>query len=85
MTRYRQLTQSMEKQNEEPEFEELDFNKPDFVFTPNGMHEWRQQGYYIVCKSCELEHAAFIGSEHLLIGIKEDGQPLLKKRIELGN
>ena len=64
----------------EPIQESLDFSKPDYVFTPNENHEWRQQGPYVVCKSCEIEHAVFIGMEKILIGLDEKGRPLLKKR-----
>jgi hypothetical protein len=66
-------------QNEEL-YEDLDFNKPTFEFNPKGNHEWRQQGPYIICKSCELEHASWIGMERILIGINEKGQPILKRR-----
>lgn len=78
MMQLRQLT-NMEKQNDEPEFEELDFNKPDYVFTPNGIHEWRQQGPYLVCKSCELEHATYVGIDKQLIGIDGQGEPIMKE------
>lgn len=67
----------------EPVLENLDFNNPDFKFIPDGAHEWRQQGFYIVCFSCPLQHASWIGRKHILVGIK-DGQPVLKTRKELG-
>lgn len=66
--------------NEEPITETLDFSKPDFVFTPNENHEWRQKGYFIVCKSCEIMHAVFIGPEKIMVGLDEKGKPLFKKR-----
>lgn len=69
-----------EDEKEQPEIEVLDFNKPDYSFTPSGNHDWRQQGYYLVCKSCELEHAVFIGPDKLLTGFNEDGSPILKLR-----
>lgn len=76
------------KENEEeviePKIEEASFEHPSFKFIPNGHHEWRQQGPYLVCKSCSLEHAIWIGRKHLIVGIKEDGTPLLKTRTELG-
>lgn len=72
----------METQNEEikddSEQEVLDFTKPDFTFTPQGNHEWRQQGPYLVCKSCELEHAVFVGISKQMVGISDDGKPILK-------
>jgi hypothetical protein len=69
---------SMEEKNER-ETEVLDFNKPDFSFIPKGVHEWRQQGYYLVCKSCDLEHAVWIGNNRILIGINDKG-PILERR-----
>lgn len=64
--------------------EQLDFTKPDFSFIPKGNHDYKQRGYYLVCKSCDIEHGTFVGSEKILVGIKEDGQPILKTRKELG-
>src|SRR4030042_369476 len=69
------------KQNENREETELqNFDKPDFVFLPKGNHDWRQQGYYIVCKSCEIEHASWVGPKKILVGLDEKGQPLFKNR-----
>lgn len=78
--------QEEKENNEEEKVEEelLDFDKPDFVFIPKGLHEWRQQGFYLVCKSCELQHAVWIGMDKIMVGIKSDGTPILKNRKELG-
>lgn len=59
----------------------LNFDNPSYSFVPKGYHEWRQRGPYCVCVSCELEHAIYIGMDKLLIGIDEQGQPILEKRI----
>lgn len=65
--------------NEEEKLEEtLDFTKPDYVFNPNGNHDWRQQGPYIICKSCEIEHATWVGIDKQMVGIDEKGLPILK-------
>ena len=69
-----------EEQKNERETEVLDFNKPDFSLIPKGVHEWRQQGYYLVCKSCDLEHAVWIGNNRILIGINDKGEPILERR-----
>lgn len=66
--------------DEEYESEILNFEEPDFVFEPNERHEWRQQGPYLVCKSCQLEHAVYIGMEKILVGLDNYGQPILKVR-----
>lgn len=78
-----QETQQMKNEEEkEDEFESelLNFNEPDFKFIPNERHEWRQQGPYLVCKQCQLEHAAYIGMEKLLVGIDDNGQPIFIDR-----
>ena len=66
------------------ESEVLDFTKPDFTFTPAGHHIWVQRGYYLVCKSCELEHGVYIGPNKMLIGENDKGEPILKLRKDLG-
>ena len=58
------------------------YEKPDFIFTPNEHHEWRQESVYLICKSCELIHAAYIGIDKILIGLNEQGQPILKNKDE---
>jgi len=64
--------------------EVLDFNKPDYVFVPKGNHDWRQQGYYLVCKSCELQHAIYVGPDKIMVGMDEKG-PILKERKDIEN
>ena len=61
--------------------EVLNFDNPSFSFVPKGYHEWRQRGPYAVCTSCELEHALYIGMDQTLIGIDEQGQPILKRKV----
>jgi hypothetical protein len=70
----------MDQQNEQEMQEQLDFSQPDFVFQPKEQHDWRQQGPYLVCKSCEIEHAVFIGTEKIMVGLNESGQPIFKNR-----
>ena len=73
--------------NEEPteviEGESLDLNNPVFSFTPSGRHTYRQEGPYLICKSCELHHAVFIGPDKLMVGEDEKGLPIIKKRSEV--
>jgi hypothetical protein len=66
-----------EKNGEETET--LDFTNPDYVFIPKGNCKWRQQGYYLVCKSCEITHAVWIGPDKIMVGEDEKG-PILKPR-----
>ncbi len=66
--------------NGEQEGEILDFTKPDFTFIPKGNHEWRQEGPYLVCYSCQLKHAVYIGMNKMMVGIDKTGMPILKNR-----
>ena len=72
-----------EEIEEEPIQENIDFNKPDYKYTPPPNHEWRQKGYYLVCYSCEIQHAVWIGPDKIMVGINEKGSPILKTRKEL--
>jgi hypothetical protein len=76
--------QDNQQKNEEEVVQELDFTKPDFIFLPKGRHIYRQQGYFIVCSSCDLTHAVFIGKDRVMVGEDSGGQPILKKRKEVG-
>lgn len=75
--------------NEEDQIEEnieqLDFNNPSFRFIPEGRHTYRQEGGYLVCKSCTLHHAVWVGMERLMVGESPDGTPILKLRTELNS
>jgi len=42
-------------------------------------HQWVQRGPYLVCRSCPIEHAVYIGMNVRLIGFKDNGRPILKK------
>jgi len=79
-------TQTNEEVKEEikPIIEEANFDKPDYIFIPKGNHVWRQEGYYLVCSSCDLIHATFIGPNKVMVGMDEKNNPILKTRKELG-
>ena len=64
----------------EPLVETVDFNNPSFIFVPKETHNWRQKGFFIECRSCDITHAVYIGPEKLLVGIEKDGTPLFKNR-----
>lgn len=76
----------MENEEKELEGEQeiLDFNKPSFQFIANESHEYRQRGPYLICKSCEIEHATYVGMEKIMVGINKDGKPIMKTRKQLG-
>ena len=64
------------KNEEQP----YNFDNPEFVFTPKGFHNWKQEGPYICCRSCDVEHAIWIGMEKIMVGIDDEGRPILKPR-----
>lgn len=78
------MNQHDEKDGIQEATEDLDFNKPNYVFNPPGNHTYRQMGYYLVCKSCELSHAIWIGADRIMVGVDNEGRPVLKKRSEIG-
>ena len=67
----------MEKQNEE---ETLNFDQPTYRFTPKEFHDWRQQGPWLVCRSCDLTHSIHVGVDKILVGLDKKGKPIIKKR-----
>lgn len=46
----------------------------------NTRHAWRQKGIWVYCKSCEHEHGFYVGVKKQLVGISEDGKPMLIDR-----
>lgn len=48
----------------------------------NTKHTWRQKGVWLVCKSCEMQHAVYLGMAKIMVGEKEDGTPILANRGE---
>jgi hypothetical protein len=43
-------------------------------------HEWRQRGVYLVCISCEQEHGVHIGTKKMLVGVDDNGSPILDNK-----
>jgi len=60
--------------------ETLNFDKPSFKFVPNEYHDWRQEGPFLVCKSCPITHSVSIGMDKILVGFDEENKPIIKKR-----
>jgi len=68
---------------EDPIEDEIEEFKPDFTFIPKGRHIYRQQGPYLICRECQLDHAVYVGMEKIMVGEDEDGTPILKLRSEI--
>jgi len=44
-------------------------------------HSPIQQGPFIICRSCDHQHTiAFIGTEKMLVGVEQNGEPIIKDR-----
>jgi hypothetical protein len=41
-------------------------------------HKWKQKGPYLVCESCPVKHATWIGVDNQLVGFTEEGEPIVK-------
>lgn len=66
--------------HEDNEHIEVDLNT---LKTPNKQtHEWRQFGPEIRCMSCPIQHGSFIGNDHVLTGVDENGKPQFAKRLK---
>jgi len=76
------MKQSKKKGQKPNGFARHDTTEPIWEFNPDTLlgHEWRQQGPYIICKSCDLEHALHIGMNKILVGFTKKGKPILEKR-----
>lgn len=73
-------TQSKPLDNEEEaENEVLNFDEGE-KFIPLGNCEYRQQGPYLICYSCQLQHAVYVGMEKMMVGVDGEGKPILKDR-----
>lgn len=62
---------------------EVEVMQKAYEFTPSGTCTFRQRGPYIVCTSCEIQHANWIGMDRIMVGEDEKGKPILKSRSEL--
>lgn len=60
-----------------PETEVL---QQEYEFKPSALCKYKQRGTYLVCTSCELQHAVHIGINKMMIGEDEHGTPILIDR-----
>ncbi len=83
----------MEKDNQEFKEEILNAQPvqfPDFTkinkelsakSTAGVYHSPIQQGPFIICRSCDYQHTlAFIGMDKMLVGVEQNGDPIVKNR-----
>jgi len=71
----------MENQDEQEVIvEEGEVMQKEFEFTPTGTCRFRQRGPYLVCVSCEVQHATWIGMDKIMTGEDENGKPIGRSR-----
>lgn len=46
----------------------------------NTRHTWRQKGIWLICRTCEQQHAICIGANKRMVGEQDDGTPILVNR-----
>jgi len=72
---------SQVKNNEDDEVvPETEVLQREYEFIPNALCRFKQRGPYLVCVSCELQHAVYIGMDKMMVGEDEEGKPLIEKR-----
>lgn len=55
----------------------------EYEFIPSALCKFRQRGPFLVCTSCEIQHANWVGMDKIMVGEDENGKPILKSRSEL--
>lgn len=60
----------------EEQFEEI--RKRALEKAKNTRHIWRQRGHKLVCTSCEYQHSFYIGKNKVMVGERENGEPILE-------
>lgn len=63
--------------------EEGEVLKKEYEFVPSALCVYRQRGPYLICTSCELQHAKWIGMDKIMTGEDESGKPIVRSRSEL--
>jgi len=66
-------------QSEDEVVTESEVMQKEFEFKAHGC-QYRQRGPYLVCISCEVQHAIYIGMEKIMVGEDTDGTPIIEKR-----
>jgi hypothetical protein len=72
----------MKKKPQENEEDLGEVLQKEYEFIPNALCKYKQRGPYLVCVSCELQHAVYIGMSKMMVGEDENGRPILKDRAD---
>lgn len=44
-------------------------------------HNWKMKGGWLTCDSCPFPHGSYIGTHKIMVGIDDNGFPILKNRL----
>lgn len=56
--------------------------RKEYEFIPSALCKYRQRGPYLICTSCEIQHATWIGMEKIMVGEDANGKPIVRSRLE---
>lgn len=74
----------LEEQQEQSQSEKGDFSEIDVEALIRQAkaeatgHTWRQRGPWLICISCSKKHASWLGMKKELVGINEEGKPIVR-------
>lgn len=73
------LEEVKEETKEETSHFDIDVSKiPSQVKEGMAGHNWTQQGFSLICRSCPCQHSINIG-RRIYMGLDDKGNPILKK------
>lgn len=71
-----------ENKQEQETHEEGEVLRKEYEFIPSALCKYKQRGPYLICVSCEIQHATFIGMDKIMVGEDNDGKPIVRSRSE---
>lgn len=71
-----------ENKQEQEIHEEGEVLQKEYEFIPSALCKYKQRGPYLICVSCEIQHATFIGMDKIMVGEDNDGKPIVRSRSE---
>ena|SRR6185312_12238658 len=76
----KEIQESIDQENKKDPVTPESYAVKDFSPNPVTHHNWRQNGVYLECVSCEHPHGTHIGStDRLFAGTDEKGNPIFVK------
>lgn len=74
-----QTEQKANKKSGDNNGEEIDLSKlKGKIETSSHAHNWYQRGPYLVCTSCKVKHATYVGLTKVVTQVKKSGEVVLE-------